>query len=228
MATIDIQSIIEKIQKLFRMADKGSGASENEISMANAAIKRLLAEHNLSQADIRVKSASSVTEADSADIMKGGKWDRELRQTIDAICGVKHYYRGYAKNFTCVYVGDADDVQVALALYIILKKAIFSLKYKYFKECKENGTYASRGSYLLGVTSRMHERAKEAAKMETPKAQEQYGALMVIKGKEIADFLKTKNLTSSRIRRTSLHGESYRRGLQDGNSVGLNARNTLT
>ena len=226
---VNLDDVISKIQKLQAMASQGGNATENEVAIANAQIKRLLAKHNLSLAQVTSKKTTkpSIKEEGSSPVGSYGTWDQYLHNVVDEICSTRHFYRTDWGKTSVIFVGSEADVQIALRLYPILKKAVFSLNTKFMKEMSATGQHGSRNSHMLGVVVRMLERAREKVKMDTPAEQQQYGALMVVKGQEIQEYFDQKKMRKTQSRRPKVDGASYNRGLKDGNKVNISIQNQI-
>jgi len=221
---------MDKIAKLNTMADPLNGATENEVAICNAQIKKLLGKHNLSMAQILQKKGEpmKMEEGGAPFVSAYSKWEQLLHGVIAKVCGVRPFYStriSYGKQKTMiVFVGTATDVAVALKMYEYLRLTVIRLS----RNAARNESGFSGNCYRLGVVVRLRQRAEEAAEMDTPEEQAAYGALVVVKDKQLDEYMKKKDLQPSRSRGVRIEDHhSYRKGLRDGEIVDLGRSNRL-
>ena len=151
-----MEKIIEKIKKLLAMTEE-NGASENEAMIAALKAQKLMAEYNLTIADIgdgEEKNQTIVKER--CDAGKGDKWKYTLADIV-------------AKNFCCktyvvdrryiVFYGYEKDAKIATDVFKFLfntgNKLADRCYYEYYK--KGENTRGVKNTYLAGFSQGISE-----------------------------------------------------------------------
>lgn len=219
--TLDNTSlIINKIKKLLALANS---ANEHEAALAARHAQRLLSEHNLAMADIepdtRPESADTVEITATKTLPK---WVRHLSAVVGDVfdCKVVHH----PTDGTITFIGVGDDVQVAAYTFSYLDKTVRRLCGNYMKS-RDTGKISSRGrevmrqSYYLGAVSTITGRLREQ-KIATPVTP---GALVPVKEGLIRKAMSEMGpIRTVRSRRSSVDSDSYAKGQQDGQQIGIN------
>lgn len=220
----ELEAVMEKIAKLQSMADSKSGASENEVAICNEHIKKLLAKHNLSMAQILQKKGAAMTfeKVRADEVNQYSKWEQFVHRAVAEICSCRVFYSHGHGWVQAVFVGTQADAAIALKMYHHLRKTIISMSRR-AKKAHELARFEFSGNcYRLGVANRLLQRAAEAAKMDTPEEQAQYGALVIVKDKQLKEHMETLNLKSSWVKAPRIQdSESFQRGMRDGAKVDI-------
>lgn len=229
-------NLIEKIRKLFALADPERGGTEAEVMVAMERAKSLMAKHNLSMAEVAVAddAVGKMPEGPHIIEMVGltrkhcvvlRKWEMWLAAVVDQICGTNHFYRANRHRISslqrCVLIwaGDETDCHVAAALWPILRKSILAQS----KERLGPGYRPIHRNYCEGFVVRLFERAKAAKAQDLTAQQEQTLALVVrSKADALATYVAGLGLRTTRESRSGAqHSEAHEMGYADGEHMSL-------
>lgn len=161
--------LLERIKKMMRLAED-KGASEGEVDNALRFAKKIMAEYDLSEADIildeaRPDAINDVVEMDlvaqAGDIHE---IEKVMARVIDVVCSTKHYFtskyvpgpkgRPSFKRVAVLY-GMARDVAVGKYLFVELMVTLRAMARNHFGK----GWSDTHRSYGKGFAMRLHERA---------------------------------------------------------------------
>lgn len=232
------QEIIEKIRACFARADvKRSGwEAEAETSMRMA--KRLMADYNLSQAEVELGDMDKDNNAVSPDIVEEGGLDHYknlenyeimLTHVCEYLFNVKPIIKNGWNKHTgktgryLVFIGFATDVALAKEVYSILRADVNALHAALGVGCSAADKY----QYRMGVATTLAHRAKEMAAGLSPEQEEKCRALVVVKDQQIDKWMQKEypNLRSTRAR--TRYSDAYMQGRKDGQKVSMDFRNKL-
>ena len=210
------EKLIDKIKKLLALA--GNNSNESEAMAAMAKVQELLAENNLSMADIpegeREDDDETVME-NYSDKKRHQKWQVILLLALAKINECEYF--AYHDN-TRVIVGRKNRIEIVRSMADYL----FSLVERETKAAKADHTRQWITDFKLGMAVRIAQRLKERHAQDTEStvisSNGQQGAIIL--RREIDTLLATKGI---RLRSRSL-GASYRRG-NDGFVNGKEAGN---
>lgn len=201
--------VINKIKKLLAMTEE-NGASENEAMVAALKAQKLMAEYNLTIADIEIKDESHAIVEESFDAGKGDKWKYQLANII-------------ARNFCCttyvidkrhiIFYGYEKDAKIACDVFKFLftvgNKLADKCYYEYYK--KGESTRGVKNAYLAGFCKGIDDVLGK-----------QCTALMIVVPKEVKESFeeKTKDFrTMSNRLRMANDGRAYVKGQTDGRNT---------
>lgn len=236
MTSDDRTSILERITKLFRLADSGKNSSEAEVLLAMTRAKELMAKYNIAMSEINPDSTtqtksriiitdSSVYERRHAYFTKYERW---LGRAVATLTSTKIYFNTTYRNGNHVamhFFGDTTDVAVAQALFPILLKTVRRMAHQTYGK----GWTTEHRNYSDGFTYRLIQRAREMKIDLTP--QQQNCLALVLKTKETAiEEYATKNLALREMKRSTsnmTNSEAFNQGYSDGGSVNLNSKGSL-
>lgn len=208
-----MEKIIEKIRKLLEMTEE-NGASENEAMVAALKAQKLMAEYNITIADIDTKQSGQSIVEESFNCGKGDKWKFRLANII-------------ARNFCCtvyfinkthvVFYGYEKDAKIAVDVFKFLfntgNKLADRCYYDYYK--RGENTRGVKNAYLIGFCEGINEVLGK-----------QCTALMIVVPKEVKESFEEKskswNVIQSNLTRAN-DGRAYEKGRTDGRST-ANAR----
>lgn len=208
-----MEKIIEKIKKLLEMTEE-NGASENEAMVAALKAQKLMAEYNLTVADIGTHDSKEIIVEESFDCGKGDKWKFRLANII-------------ARNFCCtvyfinkthvVFYGYQKDAKIAVDVFKFIfnigNKLADKCYYEYYK--KGENTRGVKNAYLAGFCKGIDEVLGK-----------QCTALMIVVPEEVKESFaeKSKNWNTIQNHLTMANdGKAYQKGRDDGRST-ANAR----
>ena len=208
------EKILEKIKKLFELANNNPSAEEAKSAALKA--QELMAQYHVEYAQVNGVDLDKVEAIGEVGVdTPAKKW----KYTLAKICAdnfrVKHYWHGKAQ---CVFFGHQTDVMIAAETFWHLFDMGNSLANKLYREAKNAGKWTDNvyNSCVMGFCAGIREALAEQSK-----------ALMVIVPedvkKEYADFSKgfrTFHTSSPR----AYHGDAYETGRQHGyNAMRRNA-----
>jgi len=226
------QSIINKLQKIMNLADPSRNPSPNEVENAMRAAKRLMAEHNLSMADIpKAESTKKHQEVKECEGYYGviRKWEYTLFHAINELCMVKHFvitHGSYCKR-KIIFVGTEANTQMAIQIHRILLRMVKQYAKEFAGSALNHGPY---NSYAYGFVTRLWQRAKDEKVFDDQEKQGKY-ALMVVDNKQaLTDYMDNKNLKKNR-KATKLSKNfdlgAYQKGNLDAVNVNLDFKGAI-
>lgn len=179
------QKIIDRINKLFSLADTSRNQSEEEVSEALSKAKTLMAEYDLSESDlIQGQSKESKWEFLSQVIYSEkqtfDKWQRMLFFGISKLTHTRIWQGGNRGSRYVKIVGESVDVGIAIALYNILKKQARRLAEEKYV------TRTDRRSYCEGFAGGVQQQAKEKVKSLSAASENKYAIISTEKTEWLA------------------------------------------
>lgn len=208
-----MEKIIEKIKKLLAMTEE-NGASENEAMIAALKAQKLMAEHNLTIADIDTDEKGQTIIEEACDAGKGDKWKYKLANVIAANFCCKTYV---AQRRWIIFYGYEKDAKIASEVFKFLFKMGNKLAdrcyYDYYK--RGENTKGVKNTYLVGFCEGISEVLGK-----------QCTALMIVVPKEVDESFQEKTKTYDTLHsRMSMNCDkrAFERGKSEGRST-ANAR----
>lgn len=228
--------IIEKIQKLFRLADKTRNASEGEAMNALEAAKRLMAEYNISMADIAKETtpeganknwlaARTVATGGSGRKQFVGVYENIMFQAVAKLTGTLGVRM---PGNVLLYFGETHDVSIAQSLFKILIQTMWACSRKLLGP----KIGPSHRQYAEGFSRAVYDRAHTSVEPSTTTDGGTFAMVVASKETWLAAQTKTAfpNLTDGKpIRITGRRDDpfAYRAGHEDGSKVDLAHKNRL-
>lgn len=232
---MDKESEISKIRKLLNLQFNAEKiGSSGEAYKAAKIVKKLLMEYNLSMGDIgseEEKNSVNITESDDITTSDryGSIWKKDLLITIanNNLCSV--YTR--ALNHKMIIIGAEDNVVIVKEFYDYLLKVFRRLAIERFNDAQNEvmqtgRRYSEQGrnrfirSYLQGVSVGLQEN------YDSIKPTSSETALVVCHKELINSYLQSGKWFLSdkkeRQRKTTVIGEAFDKGIDDGRKVSLN------
>jgi hypothetical protein len=189
------EKTIERIKALMAKTVK-NGATEAEAMAATAKVSKIMADHNLSMAEVR-SHKKSLFGFHSSDALGPYKKLHEARYLIDSIAALTDT-KGYRIENRPLFFGARADCEVAAYLLDTLRRAMErsfasyrrSPEYRYLRSKQKAD--AIRGSFLLAMALRLHRRLEELdADRKTYMAMRSgSGALVVQRKQDVEDALQ--------------------------------------
>jgi hypothetical protein len=211
------ESIIQKIRKLFALAEGNANEHEREIAMRFA--MELLSKHNLSVAQLEQEALQSSVCAVEGEF----KLERWIQHILDAVCEL--YYTNYyiSARRTAMFVGTPENIAVSIDVASWLIESIRKESNKLYRDNYQ------RRSFRLGAAWKIVIRAIELAAEETTTARSNGsgGNLVVIRNqleRANEDYLSKLNLRQRKRRRLYIDQESFDSGSDYGAGVALGKR----
>jgi hypothetical protein len=226
----DKQKIVEKLRKLFTLADPSRGGTEAEVMLAMQRAQEIMAKYNLSTADIKGKEGSDDSHEERVsfgeDICKSKAsgfttWEKWLASTVDVICVTSHFYRF---GTSLIFIGTATDCAVAKALWNLFQKSIL----KQARSHLGGGYNASHRNYAEGFVMKLWERVnrkQSASDLHLTQEEAKIVALVVVGKKEaltqhIQSHYRFKK-SKKRVANGSYESAAYSQGYTDGGKMNL-------
>lgn len=230
------QEIIEKIRACFARAGcKGASQAEAETSIVMA--KRLMANYNLSQAEIEIGGEDSENPDTSNIVEEGGldhykileQYEITLTHVCEHLFNVQPLIKNGWNKLTgktgkyMVFIGKELDVALAKEVYSILRADVNALAKTLGVEVSKSDKY----QYRLGVVYTLCERAKEMAKGLSKEEESKCTALVLVKNAAVQKFMdQTYPNLKTRNSRINMSG-AFLEGRKDGKKVSMNFNRKL-
>ena len=181
------KELLEKIKKLFALANNNTSKHEAELAAQKA--HTLLLKHNLSMSEVSNSTpewTEEKIEASSGTNVLTSGISHILREhyLVDV-----YYVRHGGRRFSTIIFGSPSNVEVAKYVHTFLKSAIHALWLSYKRE--NNASMRAKNSFILGVIKGLHDKLQESAK----KFEQQYGIIPV--NAAMVESRKNKNLKHS-------------------------------
>lgn len=227
------ESVLAKVKKLLALGDEKSGAFEQEALNALSIAKKLIAQHNISEAELEIDTdqasegygfvdEEAMTENVSA-------WQLTLVSVMMNLCGVQSYRSRSRHNgkSTIHFMGKKEDVALAtasLALFIELVKRRASAF------CSPSENHTSYRSYAEGFSMQLLRRSREKVEMDTPEQQASLAVVEYDRDKKLQEWMRehVPGLKDGHIR-NSYRGDraAYVVGQMAASQVDLSLRHTI-
>lgn len=204
-----MEKIIEKIRKLLAMTEE-NGCSENEAMIAALKAQKLMAEYNLSIADVDTETSKQTIKEHEFYCGKGDKWKYRLASVIARNFCCKTYF---LNKTTIVFYGYEKDAKIATDVFKFLFNTGNKLADKCYYEYYKNGknTRGVKNAYLAGFVKGIDEILGK-----------QCTALMIVVPKEVSESYDKMTEGWSPINsslRISNDGRAYEQGRTDGRNT---------
>lgn len=205
------EKIIEKIKKLLAMTEE-NGASENEAMVAALKAQKLMAEYNITVADIDDKDDSDEIVQNAIDIDTRNKWKYRLANIIATNFCCKTFCYGTKK---IVFYGYKKHADVAAEVFKFLYKTGCKLANNYYYKCMKEGrnTKGVKNTFIIGFCDGINDVLGK-----------QCTSLMLVTPKEVTESFE-KMMEGSRTRHSSMKINHDRQAYDDGRREGRNTAN---
>jgi len=237
--TPEKQKVIDRILKLFRLGSQDANQNENELLLAVTKARQMMAEHQISMADIELAKGKDkasrieviITEH-TAYTRSGGtlaKYDHAVAAAVGIMTDTqsvlsKTRWTNGKTTISMNFIGDDGDAQLAVALFPIWLSTVRAMAYRIYGSGK-NAWSAQHTAYAVGVGTRMYERAREATKHLSPDQQQTWGLVVASKTEALARYKQEKGITRAKPRKEkSLDSEAFLKGLLDGERVDMSTK----
>lgn len=208
------EKIISRINRLFSLADSSRNPSEEEVFEALSKAKTLMAEYEISEADLITageKSDSRWTFKEERFVVETATvpmWHSQLLFGISKLTHTHVTQGGYRGERYFRIRGESVDVGIAIALFEILKKQARRLAEEKFK------TRTDRRSYCEGFSGGVQQQAREAVKSLSADSANRYALVSTEKTTWLAKQGVILDNGVSTKRRTNPN--AYNHGYRDG------------
>ena len=206
--------LFEKIKKLLALS---SSPNENEAALAASKASELLAEHNLSMADLNGLGDEEVEEL-RLDSLNNKKWKTCIAEAIAANNYCEIFISHCGKNKTLMLVGKPVNILGCQQMYEYLVSTVERL----CRQETRGATLSYKNAFLNGCAHRLYRRLKE----DIATQDEKVGAAIVLKSqldKENQYYLNRNypQMSITKTRSGSYDAEGYRAGRAAGDGISL-------
>lgn len=218
-------TIIQRIQYLFNVAEEGSGATDSECQTALTLARKLMAKHNIEMSDLDLDYGKVESHEEDSDIFFNTRyclWKLPLAQVMakHCACAVMMRKKYNAKSSRILFVGEKDNPKIVSMMF---KHAVFHLENNINRIHFDNWDYSSdyryslSDSYAKGFIDGLRKQYEEQDKTDPGTA------LMVVRPASIDEYFQKLNVTSATYATNTdrFHSRShYNEGYQQGRTYG--------
>jgi hypothetical protein len=208
------QRLIDRVRKLLNLA---ASANEHEAAAAAAKAHELLAQYNLSLADVGEDAGTpGATKSRTKTRKKLESWAFDLAKHVSEAFDCDYYHRGDGQT---TFVGVGADAEVCAWTYGYLYKTLLRMASGYMREkwyYTSKAQRQMRASYLLAATLVVGKRLKEQ-KREAPVTSD---ALVPVKAAAVSDAMPD-DLKERGFREQPLDKNAVIAGAKAGYSISL-------
>jgi hypothetical protein len=227
------EKILDKIQKLLNLS---KSPNEFEAKLAMEKAQELLFRHNLSISQVEaIGDQPHESEVIVEEGVHVAKYHQFVGWKMSLGFGISHYFfcKGLSGRHFFFFIGKKSDVEVVTETYKwIMEQAerladeamIAYKKTDDYKECPVHGRQFKNSYFqglVAGITSILH---KQWDKLENES--EQSRALVVVRGKEVAEFVEKKypKLSTHHGSDGNVHWGAYSNGKKDASKVQIGTK----
>ncbi|WP_459928171.1 DUF2786 domain-containing protein [Desulfosporosinus burensis] len=215
---MDNQKLLERIQKLFKLAE--GNENDHEAQSALLVAQKLMVENGIEQSEIeRLSNIQTPKEVVQENVTNGERllwWKRSLASIIAKnFCCKSYISRSDRDDGGLIYLGLKEDVALAETVYSFAKEAIVYGASRYVADYKKNyltkAYTGHRNDYMSGWLSGLSAQYKEQVEKNN------WGLVLVVDSLVITayeDLKLRKGQVSSRY--TANNQNAMRIGYQDG------------
>ena len=141
VSTVDNQKLLERIQKLFKLAERNE--NDHEAQSALLAAQKLMVENGIEQSEIeRLANIQTPKEVVHENVSKGERllwWKRSLARIIAKnFCCKSYILRSDSETGGLIFLGLKEDVELAETVYTFAKEAMVYGTGHYVADFKKN------------------------------------------------------------------------------------------
>lgn len=225
--------LIKQISKLLALGDATRNNSEEEALRALQKAKELMVKHNLDMSEVEATTSKEqkpsiiITQGEAHTIrhMYFPKYQKWIGMVVRSLTETEMIYQHNSyRQTSMVFIGDANDVALAKAIFPILLKTVRRFARRHYG----SGWKTDHRNYADGFAYRLMQRARDMKIDLTPKQEQQWGLILYNKETAIAKVVGGMNLKMMRnSRQRQNRPDAFVRGHEDGGRVNLNFRNSL-
>lgn len=225
------EKILEVIKKCLALS---TSSNEHEAAAAAAKAQELLFKHNLSMAQVEdIQEVSAVGEShENYHVSKNeGFWIRDLAFAVakfnfcEAMVGSRHGHNWIT------FIGEKHNMEVTSEIFKWLAGQLSPLAREAWKVYNASNGYERKGAFrrgfFEGAVSTIRHRLFEQW-MTLQRQDEKSTALVVIKGKEVSEYVENRFPHAKAAKDTFLSGcDGHRAGREAGERVSLTSQRKL-
>jgi len=224
--TMDRDTVIDKVQKLFRLAN--GTTNEGEMNNALFMARRLLEKYDLSMSDVEVQQdVEDLVTVTGGEFTRAYAWVWSIAHATEFLCNTKCFRSGSGWSFRMNFCGTKTDCAASTITFQFLFATLQAMG----RDAKFPGI-KERNSYLNGVGFRVYERTRELLqpkKDEAPTPEtSRTTAIVLVKNRAAEEYMKntwkTQNTKPTTVTKDRL---AYAMGYNDGNRVPLSTSKAL-
>lgn len=254
MSTEDRKRILERIRACLALGDKERNPSENEAATAIAMAKKLMAQYNLSMADVAFSEANVGAIREESLRARAGipKWEIDVGRVCNNLFGTKYFLRPvverskYAthrngepkltEKTIIVFYGYDTDVALAVEVYKLLKLEILGMARRWEIKEAQDKPYLTPGqirgrrfAYCDGIVWSLINRSNQEAAQRNAADAAKVRDLVIRKDEGLKEWAKKTHpdLHPVRRRETGAHEDAQFDGTNDGRKISLEFKNTI-
>lgn len=161
--TNTIETVMDRVRKLLRLSERAG--SEHEAALAAQRAAELLAEHNLSEAQIRLEEPErpreGLVEERVADGQRKVAWRGQLAHAVAASYGARmHWNKNWRSDVYLVFFGRQSAVQASIYTTQYLLREVDRLAAQAVADAKSESPRAYGNSFRLGCVAVIAERLR--------------------------------------------------------------------
>jgi uncharacterized protein YlxP (DUF503 family) len=227
------KDIIDRIKKCLALGDSSRNTNENEVAVALAMAKTLMAKHNLSMAEIAEtdeKLTEEIIQHRMQERSGAPNWEYDLALVCCYLFSVRSFVNiGYPRyKRTVCFVGYELDVAVSVEVYKLLKMEVGTMGLNWSRDDFDSQTLSvkaalvRRHKYIDGIVQTLIKRAHDKVEGLSNVQLAKTNALVITKTSAIDKYLKDElDLRDSRRKATDAHRDAYWSGKQDGKNISM-------
>lgn len=222
--------LIEKIQKMLNLGDPSRNSYENEVQNALRLAKKLMAENDISMAEVQAIGGKreAIYDFESRDAHSGSLsgWEMYVAPVVALVTSTKVMRkRKYDGKSTIIFCGTPTDVAIAVEMYSIIHRMVKGRAAVYSNPSENHTAYRS---YAEGFVQSLWEKAQEKIDLEDESKNKSYALVVASKSKELdAWYRKSFKLKTSLAKRGRVDTKAFSTGRVDGEKVSLRTHGVL-
>ena len=230
--------ILDRILKLFKLGGVDANTTEHEMMAAITKAKSLMAQYDLSMADVESKAGVAHTQeiaikvekytAYTRKISNFAPYDYNVASAVETLTSTRAIVRRGRKAWDRLsimsFVGSQVDVQIAAEIFIIFLESVRRAA----RQTYGPGWTGSHTSYALGFSRRMSDRSREMVRDLTPQQASTVALVVRDKTTAINQWLADNTTQETKVRRVRVaDGSAYSQGYVDGGAMDLGVKHRM-
>jgi hypothetical protein len=214
------EKILERIEKLLRMAEDSS--SPNEAAIAASRAKKLMEKHQISRMDIVLEDLRN-GKLSQEDYGVGKRLPKHLNFLFSSVAKYHDCEVKYSSRQVVTFYGYEEDVKMCVMSFNFLRSTIDKLADRDYKQYKKQGGEAHalswKTSYKKGAASAIVVTLREEKAKEKQESCQSGTSLVIAKDRAIKEHFG--NFQYGKSSAEASNRESYSRGYEEGKKVRL-------
>lgn len=211
------ESIISKIKNLMKLAEEGSGASDNEVQIAMLKARELMAKYNISLSETQDVSDHTLQEFDTGILynQRYSVWKLPLANVISKyhMCSSISLRFEHKQSREIRFVGEGENPKIVGTIFksIVpyLESKIYAIHDKY-SHYNSKDRYVMSDSYVKGFIDGLKKHYDSQNKSDPGMA------IMVTTPQSVSDYIKTLTKIPVQTGGKPIDKSQYNKGYEDG------------